>query len=71
MGYLGLEVSYLITKPKKIAEVIRLSIYTKKHYLRATLKEITNLINNKTLLVDELENGYPVSPCMYVYEANI
>ena len=39
--------------------------------LKATLKFIKNLINNQFFLVDEPEKGYPVTPCMDVYNAKI
>ena len=39
--------------------------------LKATLKEVDILINNNTFLVDEPEKGYPVTPCMDVYQAKI
>ena len=49
----------------KLAENIR------KTWLKATLKEIKNLINNKTFLVEDQKEGEPVTPCMDVYKANI
>ena len=38
---------------------------------KATLKEIQNIINNHTLLIEDQNEGEPVSPCMDVYTANI
>ena len=35
------------------------------------MKEINNLINNHTSLVDEPENGDPVTPCIDFYEEKI
>ena len=35
------------------------------------MNEINNLINNKTFLFQEPENGEPVTPCMDVYKAKI
>ena len=49
----------------------RLSEYIKKPWLKATLKEIKNLINNQTFLVQDPEKGEPVTPCMDVYKSKI
>ena len=46
---------YFIPEPRKFAEVTRLSADISKPWLKTTLKEINNLINNKTFLVDEQE----------------
>ena len=46
----------------------RLSEDINKPWLKATLKDITNFINNQRLLVDEPEKGKPVIPCMDVYK---
>ena len=43
----------------------------KKPWLKATLKEIKNLINNQNFLVGYPEKDTPVTPCMDVYKANI
>ena len=43
----------------------------KKPWLKTTLKEIKNLINDQTFSVQEPENGVPVTPCMDVYKAII
>ena len=43
----------------------------KKPWIKATLKEIKNLINNQTLLVEDQNEGEPVTPCMNVYKAKI
>ena len=43
----------------------------KKPWLKATLKEINNLINNQNLLIEDQNEGEPVTPCMDVYKANI
>ena len=39
--------------------------------MKATLKEINNLINNQTFLIEDPKDGEPVTPCMDVYKANI
>ena len=43
----------------------------KKPWLKATLKEIKNLINNQTFLNEDLQKYEPVNPCMDVYKAKI
>ena len=48
-----------------------LSDYTKKPWLKETTKEINDLINNKTFLVQEPDKGEPVNTCMDVYKAKI
>ena len=47
----------------------RLSYDIKKPWLRATLKEIKNIIINHTFLVQDPENDDPVTPCTDVYKA--
>ena len=42
-----------------------------KHWLKATLKEINNLINNQTFIIEDPKDGEPVTPCMDVYKARI
>ena len=44
----GSEVSYFIPEPRKFSEVNRLSEDIRKPWLKATLKEINNLIKNQT-----------------------
>ena len=65
----GSAVSYLIPEPGKFAYVNILSEYIKKPWLKATPKEIMNLINNQTFLVQEPEKGEPVTPFMDIYKA--
>ena len=43
----------------------------KRPRIKATLKEIKNLIKNKTLLIEDQNEGEPVTPCMDVYKAKI
>ena len=71
MGESGLEVSYLITEPRKNLEVTWLSANIRNPWLKATLKYIDSLIKNKTFLVDEQEKVEPVTPCMGVYKEKI
>ena len=42
-----------------------------KLWLKATEKEIKNLINNQTFLVEDPNKGEPVTPCMDVYKTKI
>ena len=51
MGESVSEVSHFIPEPRNFSEVTRLSADIRKPWLRATLKEIKNLINNQNLLV--------------------
>ena len=43
----------------------------KKPWLKTTLKEIKNLINNQNFLVEDSEKNEAVTPCMDVYKAKI
>ena len=47
------EVSYFILEPRNCAEVTRLSDDIKKPWLKSYQKNIKNLINNQTFLVQE------------------
>ena len=58
-------------EPRKFSEVTRLSKYIKKTWLKSNLKEIKNLIKNQTFIVQDLDNGEPVTTCMDVYKAKI
>ena len=49
----------------------KLSENIKKPWLKATLKEIKNLINNQNFLIEDQNKGQPVTPCMDVYKAKI
>ena len=49
----------------------KLSEYIRKPWLKETLREIKNLINNQTLLIEDQKEGEPVTPCMDVYKAKI
>ena len=48
------------------SEVTKLSDNIQKHWLKATLKEIKNIINNHTFLIEDQNEGEPVTPCMDV-----
>ena len=39
--------------------------------MKATLKEIKNLINNQTFMIEDPKGGELVTPCMDVYKAKI
>ena len=71
LGESGSEVSHFIPEPRNFAEVQKISENIKKPWLKATLKEITNLINNRTFLIEDQNKGEPVTPCMNVYKAKI
>ena len=53
------------------AEVTKFSENIRKPWLKATLKEIKNLINNQPFLIEDPKDGEPVTPCMDVYKAKI
>ena len=52
LGESGSEVSHFIPEPRNFAEVTKLSENIRKPWLKATIKDIKNLINNQTFLVD-------------------
>ena len=70
-GETGSEVSHFIPEPRNFAEVTRLAENIRKPWLKATLKEIKNLINNQTFMIEDPKHGEPVTPCMDVYNAKI
>ena len=71
LGESGLEVSHFIPEPRNFAEVKKLSENIKKTWLKENLKEIKNLINNQTLLIEDKNEGEPVTTCMDEYKAKI
>ena len=70
-GETGSEVSHFIPEPINFAEVTKLAENIRKPWLKATLKEIKNLINNQTFMIEDPKDGEPVTPCMDVYKAKI
>ena len=66
LGESGSEVSHLIPEPRNFAEVTKLLDNIKKPWLKATLKEIKNLVKNQTFLIEDQNEGEPVTPCMDV-----
>ena len=71
LGESGSEVSHFIPEPRNFSEVTKLSENIRKPWLKATLKEIKNLINNQTFLIEDPKDGEPVTTCMDVYKAKI
>ena len=63
--------SHFVPEPGNFAKVVRLPASVKKYWLKETLKQIKNLINNHTFLMDEPNKGDTVTTCMDVYKANI
>ena len=53
------------------SEVSRLPADVKNAWLRATLKEIKNLINNQNFLMDDPCKGYLMPPCMDLYKEKL
>ena len=70
-GESGSEVSYFIPEPRNFSEVTNLSKNIRKPWLKATLKEIKNIIKNQNFMIEEPKDGEPVTPCMDVYNAKI
>ena len=52
LGESGSEISHFIPEPRIFAEVTKFSDGIKKPWLKSTQKEIKNLINNQTFLVE-------------------
>ena len=71
LGESGSEVSHFIREPRSFSEVKKLSDNIKKPWLKETLKEIKNPINNQTFLIEYRNEGKLVTPCMDVYKAKI
>ena len=69
LGESGSEVSHFIPEPRNFAEVTKLSEKIKKPWLKETLKEINNLINNQNFLIEDQNEGQHVTPCMDVYKS--
>ena len=67
-GESGSEVSHFIPEPINFAEVKKLSENIRKPWLKATIKEINNLINNQTFMIEDPKDGEPDTPCLDVYK---
>ena len=63
--------SHFIPEPRNFSEVAKISEDINKSWLKATQKDIKNIINNQTFIVQEPEKCEPVTPCMDVYKAKI
>ena len=70
-GESGSEVAPFIPEPRNFAEVCRLPAEIRKPWLRATLKEIKNLIDNSTFALEDPDPEDAVTPCMDVYKVKI
>ena len=57
LGESGSEVFHFIPEPRNFAEVTKLSENIRKPWLKATRKEITNIINNQTFLIEDQKEG--------------
>ena len=66
LGEYGSEVSHCIPEPRNFFEVTKLSENLKKPWPKETLKEIKDLINNQTFLVEDQNEDEPITPCMDV-----
>ena len=66
LGESGSEVSHFIPEPRHFAEVEKQSENIRKPWLKATIKEINNLIGNQNFLIGYQKEGEPVTPCMYM-----
>ena len=53
LGESSSEVSHFIPEPRNFAEVKKLSDNIRKPWIKSTLKEIKNIINNHTFLIDD------------------
>ena len=71
LGESGSEVSHSIPEPRKFTEVTKLSDDINKTWIKATLKEIKNLINNQTFIFEDPYKDKHVTQCMGVYKAKI
>ena len=71
LGESGSEVSHFISEPRNFSKVKKLSENIKKPWLKVTLKDIKNLINIQTFLIEDQNDGEPVTPSMDVYKAKI
>ena len=57
LGESGSEVSHFIPEPSNFTEVTILPVYVKKVWLKATLKEIKNIINNWIFIMEKPNKG--------------
>ena len=71
LGEYSSEVFCSIPELRNFSEVNKLSDDIKKPWLKETLKEIKNLINNQIFLVEDPEKDDPVTLCMDVYKSKL
>ena len=71
LGESGSEVSHFIPESRNFSEVTRFSYGIKKPWIKTTQKDIKNIINYQTFLVQDPDKGEPVTPCMDVYKDKI
>ena len=71
LGKSGSEVSHFIPEPRNFAEVTKVSDEIMTPWLEANLKQIKDIINNQTFLIEDQNEGEPVTPCMDVHKAKI
>ena len=57
LGESGSEVSHFIPEPRIFAEVTKLSENIKQPWIKENFKEIKNLINNQTFLIEDQNEG--------------
>ena len=62
LGESGSEIFHFIPEPRNFDEVTKSSENIKKPWLKATLKEIKNLIKNHTFLIEHKNEGEHVTP---------
>ena len=67
----GSGVSHFIPEPRNFSEVTKLSENIKKPWLKENLKEIKNIINNQNFLIEDPNEGEPVTTFIDVYKAKI
>ena len=63
--------SQFIPEPRAFADVTTLPEDVKKVWSKVSSKYINNLINDHTFLMDDPENGVPVTPCMDLHKTKI
>ena len=71
LGKTGSEVYHFIPKPRNFAEVTKFSEDIYKPWLKATQKQVKDLINDQTSIVQEPQKYESVTPCMGIYKAKI
>ena len=62
LGESGSEVSHFIPEPGNFVEVTKPSENIRKPWLKATLKEIKNIIDNQIFLIEDQKESEPVTP---------